>query len=149
MGTKPAKNWPGKRRRFGCGSSNGKNAVRTAWEEQGVVTAPAQIVPKSKLSNEFVIEVLAQKCQQHLPVYRQCATLAENHQLELSCKTLADAVLAAGGLLQAVVRAQAAELVAGGCRRMKRLCPVRRRRKLATIIGRTSGSTACRGGGGV
>ena len=84
-------------------------------EEQGVVTAaaPAQIVPKSKLSNALVIEVLAQKYQQHLPVYRQCATLAENHQIELSRKTLTDAVLAAGGLLQAVVRAQAAEMVAG------------------------------------
>ena len=84
-------------------------------EEQGVVTAgvPSQIVPKSKLSNEFVIEVLAQKYQQHLPVYRQCATLSENHGIELSRKTLTDAVLAAGGLLQAVARAQAAELVAG------------------------------------
>jgi len=84
-------------------------------EEQGVVTAPApaQIVPKSKLSNEFVIEILAQKYHQHLPVYRQCATLAEDHGIELSRKTLTDAVLAAGGLLSAVVRAQAAELVAG------------------------------------
>ena len=84
-------------------------------EEQGVVTAavPAQIVPKSKLSNDFVIEVLAQKYQQHLPVYRQCATLADNHGIELSRKTLTDAILAAGGLLSAVVKAQAAELVAG------------------------------------
>ena len=49
-------------------------------EEQGVATAsaPAPIVPKSKLSNEFIIEVLARKYQQHLPVYRQCATLAED-----------------------------------------------------------------------
>jgi transposase len=85
-------------------------------EEQGVVTAaaPAQIVPKSKLSNELVIEVLARKFQLHLPVYRQCAVLAEDYGIELSRKTLTDAVLAAGGLLQAVVRAQAAELVAGG-----------------------------------
>ena len=84
-------------------------------EEQGVATAavPAQIIPKSKLSNDFVIEVLAQKYQQHLPVYRQCATLAENYDIELSRKTLTDAILAAGGLLGAVVRAQAAELVAG------------------------------------
>jgi transposase len=84
-------------------------------EEQGVVSAPvpAQIVPKSKLSNEFVIEVLAQKYQQHLPVYRQCATLAQDHGIELSRKTLTDAILAAGGLLSAVVRAQAAQLVAG------------------------------------
>jgi len=84
-------------------------------DEQGVITAPApaQIVPKSKLSDELIIEVLVQKYQQHLPVYRQCAILAENHGLELSRKTLTDAVLAAGGLLSAVVRAQAAELVGG------------------------------------
>jgi transposase len=84
-------------------------------EEQGVVTAavPAQIVPKSKLSNDFVIEVLAQKYQQHVPVYRQCAVLAEDHGIQLSRKTVTDALLAAGGLLSAVVRAQAAALVAG------------------------------------
>jgi transposase len=85
-------------------------------EEQGVVTAavPAQIVPKSKLSNEFVIEVLAQKYQQHVPVYRQCAVLADEQGIELSRKTLTDAILAAGGLLTAVVRAQRLELLAGG-----------------------------------
>jgi len=84
-------------------------------EEQGVVTAPApaQIVPKGKLSNEFIVEVLAGKYQQHLPIYRQCAVLAEDHGIELSRKTLDAGLLAAGGLLQAVVRAQAAELVAG------------------------------------
>ena len=84
-------------------------------EEPGVATAPApaQIVPKGKLSNEFIIEVLAQKFQQHLPVYRQCATLADNHGIELSRKTLTDAILAAGGLLGAVVKAQAAQLTAG------------------------------------
>ena len=85
-------------------------------EEQGVATAPApaQIVPKSKLSNEFIIEVLARKYQQHLPVYRQCATLAEDYGIELSRKTLTDAILAAGGLLSAVVRVQRLELLAGG-----------------------------------
>jgi len=84
-------------------------------EEQGVATgpAPAQIVPKGKLSNEFVIEALAKKFQEHNPVYRQCATLADNHGIELSRKTVTDAILAAGGLLSAVVKAQAAELVAG------------------------------------
>lgn len=84
-------------------------------EEQGVATAaaPAQIVPKGKLSNEFIIEVLAQKYQQHLPVYRQCATLAEDHGIPLSRKTLTDAILAAGGLLTAVVGAMRLELIAG------------------------------------
>lgn len=85
-------------------------------EEQGVVTAPApaQIVPKGKLSNELVIEVLAQKYQHHVPVYRQCAVLADEQGIELSRKTLTDAILAAGSLLQPVVRAQRVELLAGG-----------------------------------
>jgi len=85
-------------------------------EEEGVVTAavPAQIVPKSKLSNEFIIEVLAQKYQQHVPVYRQCAVLADEHGIELSRKTLTDAILAAGSLLGSVVRAQRLEVLAGG-----------------------------------
>jgi len=84
-------------------------------EEQGVATAavPAQIVPKSKLSNDFVIELMVRKYQQHLPVYRQCATLAEEYDIELSRKTLSQGILAAGELLSAVVKAQAAQLVAG------------------------------------
>lgn len=84
-------------------------------DEQGVVTAPVppQIVPKSKLSNDFIIEVLARKYQQHLPVYRQCAVLAEDHGIELSRKTLTGAILAAGGWLSAVVAAQAHQLLAG------------------------------------
>ncbi len=80
--------------------------------EQGVATAPApaKIVPKSKLSNEFIIEALAKKFQQHQPVYRQCAVLAENHGIDLSRATLTSGILAAGDLLTAVVRAQADEL---------------------------------------
>jgi len=84
--------------------------------EQGVATAPvpAQIVPKSKLANEFIIELVVQKYQQHKPIYRQQTDLADNHGIELSRKTLTDSVLAAGGLLQAVVGAQKRELLAGG-----------------------------------
>lgn len=84
-------------------------------DEEGVATAaiPPQIVPKGKLSNEFIIEVLAQKYQQHLPVYRQCAVLADNYGIELSRKTLTDAILAAGSLLMPVVKAQARELIRG------------------------------------
>jgi transposase len=85
-------------------------------EEQGVVTAPVpvQILPKSKLSTEFIVEVLARKYQQHLPVFRQCASLLEDHGLDLSRHTLTDAILAAGALLVPVVRAQRQELLAGG-----------------------------------
>src|SRR5208282_2016252 len=81
-------------------------------EEQGVATAPApaRIVPKSKLSDEFIIEALAKKFQQHQPVYRQCAVLSDNHGIDLSRATVTSGILAAGGLLTAVVRAQAGEL---------------------------------------
>jgi transposase len=81
-------------------------------EEQGVATAPApaKLVPKSKLSNEFIIEALARKFQQHTPVYRQCAVLAEDHGIDLSRATLTSSILAAGQLLRAVVGAQAKEL---------------------------------------
>jgi transposase len=85
-------------------------------EEQGVVTAaaPAQIVPKGKLSNEFIIEVLVRKYQLHLPVYRQCAALVEDFGIELSRRTLNDGLLAAGSLLRPVVAAMRLELLAGG-----------------------------------
>src|SRR5271156_3665354 len=81
-------------------------------EEQGAAPAPApaKIVPKSKLADEFIIEALARKYQQHTPVYRQCAVLAEDHGIDLSRATLTSGILAAGGLLTAVVRAQADEL---------------------------------------
>ena len=84
-------------------------------DEQGVATAsaPSQIVPKGKLSDEFIIESLARKYQQHVPVYRQCAVLADNHGVELTRKTVTDAILAAGELLRAVVRTQAADLLCG------------------------------------
>jgi transposase len=62
--------------------------------EQGVVTAPApaQIVPKSKLANELVIEVVIQKFQQHVPVYRQCAAWATEQHLPLSRRTVNSAL---------------------------------------------------------
>ena len=83
--------------------------------EQGVAVAPApaQILPKSKLSDQFIIEVLATKFQQHTPVYRQCACLLEDHGIELSRQTLNGAILAAAQLLVPVVQAQAVELLSG------------------------------------
>lgn len=85
-------------------------------DEQGVATAPApaQIVPKGKLSNEFIIEGLVRKFQLHLPVYRQCAALVEDFGIDLSRKTLNDAILAAGELLRPVVAAMRLELLSGG-----------------------------------
>jgi len=85
-------------------------------EEQGVATAPApaQIVPKGKLSNQFIVEVLVRKFQLHLPVYRQCAALLEDFGIDLSRKTMNDAILAAGDLLRPLVGAMRLELLSGG-----------------------------------
>jgi hypothetical protein len=90
-----------------------EEASVTVQEIAQEAAAPPQIVPKSKLSDEFIIEALAQKYQQHVPVYRQCAALADNHGIELNRKTVTDAVLAAGELLRAVVRAQPSGLFLG------------------------------------
>ncbi len=51
----------------------------------GVVNAPApaRITPKGKFSDEFIIEVLARKYQQHLPIYRQFALALALVSLEL------------------------------------------------------------------
>jgi transposase len=84
-------------------------------EEQGVAVAPApmQILPKSKLSDAFIIEALAAKFQQHQPVYRQCAVLLEDHGIDLSRQTLNEGILRAAELLIPVTRAMKAELLAG------------------------------------
>jgi len=86
-------------------------------EEQGAATAPApaKIVPKSKLSNEFIIEAPARKYQQHTPLHRPCAARADNHGNDLNRATLTAGLLAAGGLLTAVVRAQAEERPKRSC----------------------------------
>jgi transposase len=84
-------------------------------EEQGVATAPApaQILPKSKLSNDFVIESLAAKFQEHNPVYRQCAVMEETHGIVLSRQTVNNGILAAGDLLGAVIREMRREILSG------------------------------------
>ena len=97
-------------------------------EEQGVATAPApaKIVPKSKLSDEFIIEALARKYQQHTPVYRQCAGLADNHGIDLSRAPLTAGIPAADELLTAVTRTRKpGKVPAGFWRRpaMRRVTP--------------------------
>lgn len=83
--------------------------------EQGVATAqcPPKILPKSKLSNTFIIEALIQKYEEHKPVYRQCVSLERAAGFELSRETLTSSVLASGALLQPVAEALAGELRAG------------------------------------
>ena len=84
--------------------------------EMGVRTEPMppRILPKGKLSDAFIIEVLIRKYREHVPVYRQCATLLRDFRIEISRQTLVDAVMVAGDLVRALIPPMKAELLAGG-----------------------------------
>lgn len=84
--------------------------------EGGVNTAPvpAKIIPKGKLANGLVIDTLIKKYDEHLPIYRQCAILQRDADVELGRQTLVDAIMAVGSLLRPVSAALATELKAGG-----------------------------------
>lgn len=70
--------------------------------EAGVATAPlpAKLLPKSKLSDEVIIDVLVRKYQWHLPLYRQAQILERECGVVIDRHTLDDGVLWAGELLQ-------------------------------------------------
>jgi transposase len=75
--------------------------------------APAGILPKSKLSDALIVDVLVKKYGDYLPAYRQSAMLARDARVELSRKTLIDVILKCGGLLQGLMPALKADLFAG------------------------------------
>jgi transposase len=84
--------------------------------ELGVQTEPMppRIQPKGKLSDAFIVEVLMRKYREHVPVYRQCATLLRDFRIEISRQTLVDAAMTAGDLVRALIPPMRAELLAGG-----------------------------------
>lgn len=84
--------------------------------DQGVQTAamPPRIQAKGKLSDAFIIDVLIRKYLEHLPVYRQCATLRRDFGIEISRQTLVDAVMVVGDLVRALMGPMKADLLAGG-----------------------------------
>src|SRR5262249_39009687 len=84
--------------------------------EQGVLTAPCplKIIPKSKLSNEVIIDMVVRKYDEHMPVYRQCMVLERDAALEVSRQTVVDAILAVGQLLRPLVQVLVKDLIAGG-----------------------------------
>lgn len=85
--------------------------------EGGVAVASAvgpKIVEKGKLSDRMVVDVVLKKYGQHLPLYRQEAVLMRDFEIGLSRKTLCDAVMAAGSLLEAVSREMRRDLLEGG-----------------------------------
>lgn len=84
--------------------------------EAGVRTAPApeRIQPKGRLSDGLIIDVLIRKYLEHVPIYRQCATLLRDHGIDLARQTLTDGVMVAGELLRALVEPLRQDLLAGG-----------------------------------
>lgn len=84
--------------------------------EEGVnsAPAPAKIVAKGMLSDEFIIEVMLRKYQWHLPLYRQEAMLKREAGVEISRQTLCEAVMKAGEWLEPIRGVLREELLAGG-----------------------------------
>jgi len=84
--------------------------------EMGVQTEPMpeRILPKGKLSDAFIVDVLIRKYREHVPIYRQCATLLRDFRIELSRQTLVDAVMTVGDLARALMAPLKTELLADG-----------------------------------
>lgn len=84
--------------------------------EMGVQTAhaPQRLIPKGKLSDAFIIEVLIRKYVEHMPVYRQCASILRDAGVEVSRQTLVDDLMAVGSILVLLVRAMKVDLFKEG-----------------------------------
>lgn len=84
--------------------------------EMGVQTAPVpqRLIPKGKLSDAFIIEVLIRKYVEHMPVYRQCASILRDAGVEISRQTLVDDLMAVGSILVLLVRAMKLDLFKEG-----------------------------------
>jgi transposase len=83
--------------------------------ECGVATAaaPVKILPKSKLSDEFIIDVMVNKYQWHQPLYRQAAKLEQEAGVSVDRHTLDDGVMWLGELLQTLKEPMRQELFNG------------------------------------
>ena len=84
--------------------------------DHGVRSAPmpARILPRSKLADGLLIDLLIGKYRGHLPLYRQSAMLWADARIELSRATLSHNIVAVGELCGAITRAMRQELLAGG-----------------------------------
>lgn len=84
--------------------------------QDGVVCAPVpvRILPKSKLGDELIVELIDQKFGLHVPVYRQCEAIFRNAGVDLSRQTVCSVMGAAGGLLVPIVGVLKEDLLRGG-----------------------------------
>lgn len=84
--------------------------------EEGVACAPlpSKVIPKSKLSNEMIVDVLVKKYGDHLPAYRQSMILERDAGIDLSRKTLIGLIIRSGGWLEALMPCLKDDLFEGG-----------------------------------
>ena len=84
--------------------------------EGGVSTAPCapKIIPKGKLSNAMIVDVLVKKFGDHMPAYRQSMSLDRDAGIDLSRKTLIGVIMNVGGLVEGLMPALKIDLLAGG-----------------------------------
>ena len=82
----------------------------------GVVCAPlpVRILPKSKLGDGLIIEVLDQKFGMHVPVFRLCEAMFRNAGIDLSRQTVCGVLAKAGELLIPIGQVLKLDLFAGG-----------------------------------
>jgi transposase len=82
----------------------------------GVVCAPlpVRILPKSKLGDELIIEIIDQKLGMHVPVFRLCESIFRNAGVDLSRQTMCSVLGKSGDLLQPVTKVLRADLLAEG-----------------------------------
>jgi transposase len=83
--------------------------------QAGVTTAsqPAHIIEKGIGTNELVVDVLINKYEMHLPLYRQEVQIERESAAGLSRQTMSDWVMQCGFLLQAPVDHMRSELLRG------------------------------------
>ena len=84
-------------------------------EEMGVSVAPvpATIIEKGILSDAVVVDVVIKKYCEHLPFFRQAASILRDADVAVSQSTLSSSTLAVGELLKPVVELMKADLLAG------------------------------------
>jgi hypothetical protein len=80
-----------------------------------VSSAPpaTKIIPKGKLSDAMIVDVLVKKYGDYMPAYRQSMSLERDAGIDLSRKTLIGVIMRSGWLLEALMPALKTDLFAG------------------------------------
>lgn len=80
----------------------------------GCAPCPTRIIPKGKLSDAMIVDVLVKKYGDHLPAYRQSMSLERDAGIDLSRKTLIGVIMRSGELLETLMPELKTNLLAGG-----------------------------------